>query len=121
MRWRPTGRARAVLTGELGLEPGADLRALKQALLRQEVPAPAPFARHNLPAPLTSFLGREQELAALDRLLTQARLVTVTGTGGAGKTRLALEAGPGRCSSSGTGYGWQICPAWPAPGWWRCR
>jgi hypothetical protein len=88
-------RARAVLTGELGLEPGADLRALKQAVLRQEVPAPTPLPRHNLPAPLTSFVGREQELAALRRLLTQARLVTLTGTGGAGKTRLALEAGAG--------------------------
>jgi predicted ATPase len=88
-------RARAVLTGELGLEPGADLRALEQAVLRQEVPAPAPLPRHNLPAPLTSFVGREQELAALRRLLTQARLVTLTGKGGAGKTRLAVEAGAG--------------------------
>jgi predicted ATPase/DNA-binding SARP family transcriptional activator len=60
--------------------------------LRQEVPAPS-AARHNLPAPLTSFLGREQDLARLERLLSEARLVTLTGTGGTGKTRLALEAG----------------------------
>jgi predicted ATPase/DNA-binding SARP family transcriptional activator len=86
-------RARAVLTEELGLEPGADLRALEQAVLRHEVPAPPPLPRHNLPAPLTSFLGREQDLVTLDRLLAQARLVTLTGTGGTGKTRLALEAG----------------------------
>src|SRR5262249_8460673 len=48
-------------------------------------------AQHNLPARLTSFLGREQELAALDEMVGGARLVTVTGAGGAGKTRLAVE------------------------------
>ena len=58
-----------------------------------EVPAAPSAARHNLPAPLTSFLGREQDLASVEELLAQARLVTLTGTGGTGKTRLALEAG----------------------------
>ena len=99
------GAGQAVLSGgeaaaaagrfrqELGLEPGEDLRRLEQAVLRQEVPAAALPARHNLPAPLTSFLGREQDLARLERLLGQARLVTLTGTGGTGKTRLALETG----------------------------
>jgi predicted ATPase/DNA-binding SARP family transcriptional activator len=86
-------RARDLLADELGLEPGEELRALEQAVLRQEVPAAAPLARHNLPAPLTSFVGREQDLAALERLLGEARLVTLSGTGGTGKTRLALEAG----------------------------
>jgi predicted ATPase/DNA-binding SARP family transcriptional activator len=86
-------RARDMLATELGLEPGEDLRRLEQAVLRQEVPAAALPARHNLPAPLTSFLGREQDLARLERLLGEARLVTLTGTGGTGKTRLALETG----------------------------
>ena len=85
-------RAREMLADELGLEPGEELRALEQAVLRQEVPAPPPQALHNLPAPLTSFLGREHDVAELERLLGQVRLVTVTGTGGAGKTRLAVEA-----------------------------
>src|SRR5437764_8294505 len=53
------------------------------------------LARHNLPAPLTSFVGREQDLARLEGLLGQARLVTLTGPGGAGKTRLALEFASG--------------------------
>jgi DNA-binding SARP family transcriptional activator len=86
-------RARDLLSAELGLEPGEDLRRLEEAVLRQEVPAAPPLARHNLPAPLTSFIGRDQDLAHLEGLLGGARLVTLTGTGGTGKTRLALEAG----------------------------
>ena len=86
-------RARDMLATELGLEPGEELRRLEEAVLRQEVPAAPPPARHNLPAPLTSFLGREQDSALLERLLGEARLVTLTGTGGTGKTRLALEVG----------------------------
>jgi predicted ATPase len=48
--------------------------------------------RHNLPSPRTSFVGREREVSELVRTLATARLVTLTGTGGSGKTRLALEA-----------------------------
>jgi predicted ATPase/DNA-binding SARP family transcriptional activator len=86
------GRARTFLSDELGLEPSQELRQLELAVLRQEVSA-APQARtlHNLPAALTSFVGRERELADLERLLREHRLVTVTGMGGAGKTRLAVE------------------------------
>jgi predicted ATPase/DNA-binding SARP family transcriptional activator len=85
-------RARELLAGELGLEPSEELRRLEQAVLRQDVP---PVARrphgHNLPTQLTSFVGREQELAELERLLPEVRLLTLTGVGGVGKTRLALE------------------------------
>jgi predicted ATPase/DNA-binding CsgD family transcriptional regulator len=49
--------------------------------------------RHNLPAPLTSFVGRERELAEINRLLVGTRLLTLTGVGGFGKTRLALQVG----------------------------
>src|SRR6266576_3575493 len=48
-------------------------------------------SRHNLPYQLTSFVGREQEIARLKELVATNRLVTLTGTGGAGKTRLAIE------------------------------
>ena len=48
-------------------------------------------SKHNLPYQLTSFIGREQEIAQLEELVTTNRLVTLTGAGGAGKTRLAIE------------------------------
>ncbi len=63
--------------------------------------------RHNLPVPRTSFVGREREVSELVRTLAVARLVTLTGAGGSGKTRLALEAarelmrsGPSHCHFS---------------------
>src|SRR6266566_1463062 len=48
-------------------------------------------SKHNLPYQLTSFIGREQEIAQLEELVAANRLVTLTGAGGAGKTRLAIE------------------------------
>jgi len=86
-------RARSVLAEELGLEPSEQMRELEQAILRQEVPPPRPpEQRHNLPSPVTSFVGRTAELADVQTLLADGRLVTLTGVGGVGKTRLALEA-----------------------------
>ncbi len=52
----------------------------------------APGSAHNLPAESTRFFGREEQLAALRQLLATTRLVTLTGPGGVGKTRLALRA-----------------------------
>ncbi len=54
--------------------------------------SPISSHRHNLPAQVSSFIGRSHELEELARLLRQHRLVTLTGVGGAGKTRLALHA-----------------------------
>lgn len=85
-------RARRVLVDGLGAEPSDELRALERAVRDQELtPAPPAAERHNLPAALTSFVGREPERRALADLLRVHRLVTLTGAGGAGKTRLALE------------------------------
>jgi predicted ATPase/DNA-binding SARP family transcriptional activator len=87
-------RARRALDDELGVEPGPELAGLEAAILRHEVPsavAAAP-ATDNLPAPLTTFIGRGVELDDISRLLGEMRLVTLTGVGGVGKTRLALEA-----------------------------
>ncbi|WP_084958809.1 BTAD domain-containing putative transcriptional regulator [Thermoactinospora rubra] len=77
-------RIRRTLAEELGADPGPELREAHLFALREE-------AAGNLPAPLTSFVGREAEVATLRGLLERARLVTLTGPGGAGKTRLAIE------------------------------
>lgn len=58
----------------------------------QVAPEPDRIRPTNLPAPLTSFIGRDDDLSRIGTLLTTGRLVTVLGPGGAGKTRLALEA-----------------------------
>jgi predicted ATPase/DNA-binding SARP family transcriptional activator len=100
--------ARRELVEELGIEPSPSLRKLERSILRQDSalepppPAPAPWyaddvsasmfePRHNLPAPISSFVGRERELHELHWLLSHTRALTLVGAGGVGKTRLALE------------------------------
>jgi predicted ATPase/DNA-binding SARP family transcriptional activator len=112
------GQARARLADQLGTDPSAELVALHTNLLRDSGPgsrpdgaagpepagsargaeraaaptrAPAPRST-NLRAELTSFVGRDGELSEVGRLLGASRLTTLTGPGGAGKTRLAVEA-----------------------------
>ena len=58
----------------------------------QPAPRTAEHPPHNLPLELSSFVGRKRELAEVKRLLQNNRLVTLTGSGGCGKTRLALAA-----------------------------
>ncbi|MBS1879948.1 MAG: tetratricopeptide repeat protein [Actinobacteria bacterium] len=86
---------RELLVGELGIEPAAELRELQEGILRQD-PAladPSSRRRRNLPAPPTPLVGREREVEELASLLRDpARLLTLTGPGGIGKTRLALAA-----------------------------
>ncbi|GAB3497455.1 AfsR/SARP family transcriptional regulator [Nocardiopsis coralliicola] len=110
-------RLRARLAEALGADPGRAVAALHVELLRgggpahRPEPAPgrpeAPPAR--LPTRLTSFVAREAELDRALQLLPEQRLVTLVGPGGAGKTRLAVEAGariadgtsPGRTAAAG--------------------
>jgi predicted ATPase/DNA-binding SARP family transcriptional activator/DNA-binding CsgD family transcriptional regulator len=88
---------RTILVEELGIEPAIELRELHQQILAQDPglavspPAQATGMR-GFPAALTSFVGRAAEVAELAELLGEFRLVTVTGPGGIGKTRLASEA-----------------------------
>ncbi|MBC3986883.1 AfsR/SARP family transcriptional regulator [Streptomyces sp. AC536] len=88
-------RVRDTLAEQLGVDPSADVREAHLAVLRGHVTRPAhprEPAPGRLPARLTTFVGRDEELAQLAGLLATSRLVTVVGPGGVGKTRLALEA-----------------------------
>ncbi|WP_229712973.1 BTAD domain-containing putative transcriptional regulator [Streptomyces fuscichromogenes] len=89
--------ARRTLADGLGAVPGPELQALHASLLTPEPdPLGAPPPRTgNLRPRLTSFVGREPELEAVRSELHRARLVTLTGPGGSGKTRLAEEAAAG--------------------------
>lgn len=75
------------LADELGADPSAELTALHRELLSAG-PSPAPAAP---PAQLTAFVGRGEEVSEVAGLLRVARLVTLTGPGGVGKTRLSVE------------------------------
>jgi predicted ATPase/DNA-binding SARP family transcriptional activator len=97
--------ARAVLGEELGLEPGRELQRLEAAILAQDPDldlrerigaregSRAGARSGNLPASVSSFIGRSRELDDVSDLVGTRRLVTLVGPGGAGKTRLALEVG----------------------------
>ncbi len=97
-------QARASLVRDLGVEPGAELRELHARILAQDPglhPAPGressrsvtavpAVSRAHLPTPRTSFVGRKADLDAISDLIGAGPLITLTGVGGCGKTRLAL-------------------------------
>ncbi|MEO3766548.1 BTAD domain-containing putative transcriptional regulator [Streptomyces sp. B5E4] len=94
------GRLRTQLAEDLGLDPGPELVALHQSILEQDAALGPPereetAVRGNLPAPHGELIGREESVAAVRGLLATGRLVTLTGPGGVGKTRLALETARG--------------------------
>ncbi len=102
-------RCQEAMRRELGVEPSSQTRALYARLSKSEAPSDRERATPRverrrfaasaqlggLPRPLTSFIGRERERADVKRLLaaSHSRLVTLTGVGGCGKTRLALQVG----------------------------
>jgi predicted ATPase/DNA-binding SARP family transcriptional activator len=103
--------ARRALVDELGIEPSPALQELERAILRQDpaldVPPLEVISSTNLPRPASSFVGREHELAELlSRIQGGARLLTLTGPGGSGKTRLALEAAASLVPSYTAGVFW---------------
>jgi hypothetical protein len=95
-------RLRDTLHRGLGAEPSVTTRRLRNEIaagrFSPTLPTGSPqeeelpdAAKHNLPTPRTSFVGREREMVEVKRLLSMTRLLTLTGAGGSGKTRLALE------------------------------
>ncbi|HET9139354.1 AfsR/SARP family transcriptional regulator [Actinophytocola sp.] len=87
-------RTRRALADALGADPGPELAALHTAVLRGELTPVSDVdraARTNLRAGLTSFVGRDEDVARVGKLVGEYRLTTLTGPGGAGKTRLAVE------------------------------
>jgi predicted ATPase/DNA-binding SARP family transcriptional activator/tetratricopeptide (TPR) repeat protein len=106
-------RTRELLADELGTDPSPRLAEVHASLLRSGGPQPGspsagaaptrePAPPANLPIALTSFIGREGDLSGVGALLGRHRLVTLTGPGGAGKTRLAIEAA--RVALAGTAF-----------------
>ncbi|MFI8763928.1 BTAD domain-containing putative transcriptional regulator [Streptomyces sp. NPDC053792] len=87
-------QVRAALADRLGTDPGPELRSLHAELLTEDGPVPpvTTVRPAGLPARLTSFIGRAGELGSLAAAWDGRRLVTLTGPGGVGKTRLAMEA-----------------------------
>lgn len=86
-------RAKSLLLEELGLDPGPSLVDTETAILNQDprLAPPSPATVH-LPSYTTEFIGRAEQVAELAELVSTCRLVTVTGLGGSGKTRLAVQA-----------------------------
>ncbi len=96
---------RRVLQEELALEPSPETTALYQWI--KQAPVKSIEARvTNLPLPLTSFIGRTGEMARVKYMLSQERLVTLTGSGGSGKTRLAIQVASDLVDSFKDGVWW---------------
>ncbi|GAB4002205.1 hypothetical protein GCM10029992_39780 [Glycomyces albus] len=86
-------KVRSRLAEELGVDPSRSLSDAHLDVLRGVETPPSPAAESHLPEPLTSCIGRERDLEAVEASMGSSRLVTLTGPGGTGKTRLAVEAG----------------------------
>lgn len=113
-------RAHEIFVADLGIEPGPELRRLHAAILDGQSIDASPSARadmrlssgrgpthlgNHIPLPPTSFVARQKERSEVKSLLCRARLVTLTGVGGVGKSRLAMQvASDLRTSTHGVWY-----------------
>jgi len=103
-------RTRETLADELGVDPSPGLSALHVALLRGELGRREENRKTNLRAELTSFVGKDADVAAVRELIAGHRLTTLIGPGGSGKTRLATETARTLLDDLRTGPGWRIWP-----------
>ncbi|TDC87439.1 BTAD domain-containing putative transcriptional regulator [Actinomadura sp. 7K507] len=99
---------RTLLAAELGLDPGSELADLQRSILRQDPALDVPAAREpgprsNLPVPPTELIGRDDAVREIRARIGTDRLVTLTGPGGVGKTRLAVETASGLVDGFGDG------------------
>ena len=116
------------LQKDLGMKPSEQTQALfkrlksgwktdAQATAPAQLPKPSPepttptspspkVHRSNLPRPLTSFIGREKEIQHVEHLVSGAQMVTITGSGGVGKTRLAIQVAGELASHFEDGVWW---------------
>jgi predicted ATPase/DNA-binding SARP family transcriptional activator len=109
-------RCAQALRDDLGVEPSAQTQALFEQLASNHFrttddslparPPAMPPRVTNLPVPLTSFIGREREIAQIEPLVLTGRLLTLTGSGGAGKTRLAIEVARRLVNEFANGVWW---------------
>ena len=85
-------RLRRLLADRLGIDPSSESQSLEEKILMQDSGLrPRAGASGNMPAPVSSVIGREDEIRQAQGLLQQSRLLNLVGTGGVGKTTLALE------------------------------
>jgi non-specific serine/threonine protein kinase len=97
---------RKVLQTELGVEPAQETRTLHEWITQSSDIRSLAARVTNLPIPISSFVGRQRELAEIKRLLSAARLITLTGVGGSGKTRLAIRVATELLDSFHDGVWW---------------
>lgn len=96
-----------ILRDELAVEPTRETQALYNWIKHSASDPSSLSARlTNLPIPISSFIGRGRELAVVKQLVAKARLVTLTGAGGSGKTRLAIHAATDMIDSFRDGVWW---------------
>ena len=84
-------RCKRSLRKELDVDPAPATVALYERIKREQAALPAPTVLTNLPTPLTTFVGRKRLLAEIRAALQGGRLLTLTGPGGSGKTRMAIQ------------------------------